>query len=321
MNSLLLVSLDNLGDLVFTSALLPPLRARFPHAHIALWCKTYASGIARMIPGVDCVYASDPFWDRAPGQGKGPLLPFLRTTRDVRRNRHDVAVLARAPWRTAAIVAATRIPMRIGLERHRNRRWLTHPLAPADETRPVLVEMARLLGPLDALGETMKYRLEATDFSARRTLIAERLGAEPIAVLHPFASQRARCVAPDVWADVARALESEGMRPLIMGTQAELAAFRETAGDTGRAIFSDRAVGESLTDCALAISLARLFVGHDSGPMHVASAFGVPTVGVFAPGEPARTFPQGVGPWRMVTRSTPVEISASVIVAEIAGLR
>ena len=59
-----MVSLDNLGDLVFASALVPPLRERFPSARIAVWCKEYAAGLGPLLPGVDSVYHADPFWDR-----------------------------------------------------------------------------------------------------------------------------------------------------------------------------------------------------------------------------------------------------------------
>src|SRR5919197_1154535 len=105
---ILLVSLDNLGDLVFASALAPPLRERFPTATLDVWCKGYTGDVATLIPGVRRVIAADPFWDRAPGRGKGKIGPFVGALRHVARSRYDVAVLAAAPWRTAAAVAATR---------------------------------------------------------------------------------------------------------------------------------------------------------------------------------------------------------------------
>ena len=71
---------------------------------------------------------------------------------------------------------------------------------------------------------------------------------------------------------------------------------------------------------AAALSLAELFVGHDSGPLHVAAAFGVPVVGVFAPGQPDRTFPQGTGPSRMMHRPSPAGITAATILREIDAL-
>ena len=72
--------------------------------------------------------------------------------------------------------------------------------------------------------------------------------------------------------------------------------------------------------CAAALSLAALFVGHDSGPLHIAGAFGVPVVGVFAPGQPDRTFPQGVGPSRLIRRPSPAGIDADTMLREIDAL-
>ena len=146
--SILVVSLDNLGDLVFASALFPPLRQHFPAAHIAVWCKEYSAGIAPLLPGVDAIYSADPFWDRSPGRGKGPASRFLSVAASVRRARFDTAILCFAPWRTAAAVAATGIPVRIGLERRRNHRWLTDALPAENRVKPVVEEVLRLLTPL-----------------------------------------------------------------------------------------------------------------------------------------------------------------------------
>jgi ADP-heptose:LPS heptosyltransferase len=63
-----------------------------------------------------------------------------------------------------------------------------------------------------------------------------------------------------------------------------------------------------------------VFAGHDSGPLHVAGAFGVPVLGVFAPGEPKRTFPQGTGPSRMIARPSPAGITAQEMLAELLAL-
>src|SRR5256885_7272046 len=125
---ILLVSLDNLGDLVFAAALAPPLRERFPNAALDVWCKEYTADVARLVPGVSEVIESDPFWDVAPGRGKGSLLAFVAALRAVKAGRYDIALLAAAPWRTAAAVAAAGIPRRIGLRRRKNRGFLTDAL-------------------------------------------------------------------------------------------------------------------------------------------------------------------------------------------------
>ena len=82
----------------------------------------------------------------------------------------------------------------------------------------------------------------------------------------------------------------------------------------------DQLPDASLITTAAALSLAKAFAGHDSGPLHVAGALGVPVLGVFAPGQPARTFPQGTGAWRMIARDTPRVIDAGTILRELEAL-
>ena len=140
MQRILVVALDNLGDLVFASALVPPIRDAFPSAVIGVWCKEYTAPVARLIPHVDQVFAADPLWAMNHGRPRPRFGSFLTTLLDVRRARFDAAILSAAPWRTAAASAATGIPVRIGLRRHRNAAFLTRALSPEDPAKTVLVE-------------------------------------------------------------------------------------------------------------------------------------------------------------------------------------
>jgi lipopolysaccharide heptosyltransferase II len=242
---------------------------------------------------------------------------------DVRRARFDAAILSAAPWRTAAACAATGIPIRIGMKRHRNAAFLTRALPEEDPTKPVLVEQARLLGELGIESPELRYRLDASRLGSVRDDIARQLSKRFVA-LHPFAGARDRCVSLSEWTQVAFALQAHGFRSLWVGTSRELEELRRSVthpmGYYVDRIQANGANPGSLTVTAAALSLAAGFIGHDSGPLHVASALGVPVVGVFAPGQPKRTFPQGVGPWRMIHRPTPSEISGADLVREIADL-
>ncbi len=313
---LLLVSLDNLGDLVFASALTPPLRERFPHASISLWCKAYTRDVAALVPHVDRVIASDPYWDRAPGRGRGSRIRFLLAMAQVRRGAFDAAVLAAAPWRTARAVARCGIPVRIGFERRKNARWLTHAVAPEDIHRPVVAEEARLLEPLGISAGPLHYRLDAHGLAPRPDV--ERALARRVVALHPFASKRERCVPVRVWVGVATELQRRGYEPLWLGSKAELNEVRASSGRDGWRYVDQ--FGGQLVDTAAALARAALFIGHDSGPLHIAAAFGVPALGIFAPGEPNRTFPQGTGASRIIARPSPEGIGAGEIVATALSL-
>jgi ADP-heptose:LPS heptosyltransferase len=315
---ILLVSLDNLGDMVFASALAPPLRERFPKAALDIWCKEYTAAVARLVPGANDVIASDPFWDRAPGRAKGSKAAFLRAMRTVRSRRYDVALLAAAPWRTAAAVAATRIPVRVGLRRRKNRAFLTDALPDENPRQPVLSELARLLEPVGIIAAPLRYRLDPASLTTRRARLMTRI-PQPYVALHPFASKQNRCVALPVWIELARRLSARGASILWIGSPSELDAVRSRASDRAWR-FIDQDGDGTLADTAAALSGANQFIGHDSGPLHIAGAFGVPVIGIFAPGEPLRTFPQGIGPARMLVRPSPSGITANDILHEIDAL-
>ena len=315
---ILLVALDNLGDLVFASALTPPIHAAFPTATIDVWAKEYTADVARLIPHVRSVHAANPFWAASKSHARPRVRQFVRSVFDVRDARYDVAILSEAPWRTAAAAAATRIPVRIGMARHRNAAFLTHVLPAEDPHKSVLREQARLLAVLGIESTNPKYQLEIGPLQGTRTKLSAVLPAKFVA-LHPFASDRSRCVPLNEWTQLAFALKGQGLPVLWVGTSSELDELRRGFTQP-HGYYADQLLGGTLVASAAALSLASVFVGHDSGPLHIAGAFGVPVVGVFAPGQPDRTFPQGVGPSRMISRPTPAGITAATILGEMQAL-
>lgn len=312
---ILLVSLDNVGDLVFASALAPALRDRFPGATLDVWSKAYASDVARLIPGVSRIIASDPFWDRAPGSAKGKLVPFARSLRDIRRARYDLAVLASSQWRVAAILSLVGVPARIGRHRRRNQRWLTHVLPAEDRSSPVVVELGRIAHALGAMPRP-HYRLDAAPLASRISLFARSIPGARRVALHAFAGDRARCVGIAAWRAVADELVRRDADVVWIGSATELAEVR-AGGVSPRWHFADMIGNGSLFDSAALIGMSTAFAGHDSGPMHVAAALGIPVLGIFTPGEPERTFPQGPGPYRIITGPSPAGVTAERMLREL----
>jgi ADP-heptose:LPS heptosyltransferase len=150
--------------------------------------------------------------------------------------------------------------------------------------------------------------------------VSNVIGSDSFIALHPFAGSETRCVALEEWVKVADELGARDKKVLWVGNTTELSRLRSLGQNRESWRYSDSLLNGDLTTVAAAISRARIFVGHDSGPMHIAAALQVPTVGVFAPGEPARTFPQGEGPWRIVSRQSPRDIAADQILEEAKAL-
>ncbi len=112
--------------------------------------------------------------------------------------------------------------------------------------------------------------------------------APPYCVIHPFASAPEKAWPPMRFAEAARRIESErGLQPVIIGAPSDdfapFAEFRTLQG-------------APLTAVKSLLSGARLFLGNDSGPAHMAAAFGLPVVVLYGSSDPVIW-----APWR--TRS------------------
>jgi lipopolysaccharide heptosyltransferase III len=107
---------------------------------------------------------------------------------------------------------------------------------------------------------------------------------ENIAVLHPAATAREKTWPAANFLEVAKQLKQTGLDPVFIGgpedNLAQFVGFRAVSG-------------APLLEVQKLIASAALFIGNDSGPAHIAAAFGVPAVVIFGASDPAIW-----GPWR-----------------------
>jgi ADP-heptose:LPS heptosyltransferase len=321
--SVLVVVLDNIGDLVFSSVLFQQLRARWPQTDLTVWCKKYTQDIAGLLPGAPRVFAADPFWHKSPGRKKGNWPDFFRALRALRREDFSLAIIASKPWRASAATALIGVKKRIAYAGAKSRWFVTDPVpGPPPTQEPVIQELNRLLAPLFPPDPSIHYRLERSALAPHQKLIMERrhaaCGDAPYVVLHAFAGDPKRCMSLDQWQIVAEEIHRRKFKPLWVGSPAELERIRIAGPNlTDFCEFSDTyGSGRALDDAAL-IAGAALFIGHDSGPLHIASALGVPTVGLYLPSTPMRTSPQGLGATTVLHKDSAALIRADDVLAAL----
>lgn len=317
MKKVLLVSLENLGDLVFVSAMARIL-SQDPEVELSLWCKDYTSGIGHLLPGVRRVYAADPFWDKAPKRSRGRWRHFMRSWRSIRRAKFDVALIVMTCWRTALFVKLAGIPERWGIEGRRNRPLLTRVLPRPPRDRGVVLGFLEAFAPvLPLLREPAAEAFTSLDQSRLPRLeLPAKLASKKLAVLHPFAGRIDRCAPLAYWERIAALLSAEGYFVIWTGIASELAQLRETWPDWPAEHYIDT-WAKDLPSLAWLWSRAALFVGHDSGPLHVSHALGVPVVGLYLPGEFLRTFPQAQAPSLMIQAASPAALALATLEAEL----
>lgn len=123
----------------------------------------------------------------------------------------------------------------------------------------------------------------------RAKLVASRRpDYPPYLVMHPFAATAEKTWPRERFIEVAGRLQSAGLAPMIVAGPAD---------DT--APFSKFQVirNPPLSALKSLMSGATLFIGNDSGPAHVAAAFGIPVVVLFGPSDPVAW-----APWRTESR-------------------
>ena len=104
------------------------------------------------------------------------------------------------------------------------------------------------------------------------------------AVIHAVAANPDKTWPAERFLDIARHLAGAGFEPVFIGG----------AGDDLTPFASYRTIaGACLSEIKALLARSSLFVGNDSGPAHMAAAFGLPVVVIFGPSDPAIW-----GPWR-----------------------
>jgi heptosyltransferase-2 len=213
-------------------------------------------------------------------------------SREIRRRRYGVVVDLHANARS--LLLASLAGARAVVRYEKRDRWdavrLRLGRAPY-RARTRLVE--RYLGSLEPLGIERAYRRPRFHPDARSIASAERYlgesGLRPAgyAAIIPGSRWPTKAWPAESYGEVARALASEdGLAILILGSASERGLAEEVARRAPGAVNAAGSV--SLGEAACLLGAARIAIGNDTGPTHIAMASGTPTVAVFGPTDPSQ---------------------------------
>ncbi len=264
--NLLFVTATRIGDAVLSTALLGHLLDRHPDARVTIACGAPARGLFTALPGLTRIIVLEK--RRLAGHWFGLWAAVAGT-------RWDVAVDLRGSLLTSFLIRGRAI-----VDRH------AHPAIHRVE------ELAQLVGATPPPAP----RLWLGD--AHRTRAAALLpDGAPVLALAPAANWGPKTWPIERFVDLARRLTAPGSaladaRVLIVAAPSERAQVAPLVEAIAPVRRIDLSGGGDLLDVAACLARARLFVGNDSGLMHLAAASGAPTLGLFGP-SPERRY----GPW------------------------
>jgi ADP-heptose:LPS heptosyltransferase len=263
---ILAIRLDEIGDVVTTLPALDALRKKFPDAEITAWLLPVTAPLLQHHPAVDAVVTQPP----PPGR------PF------------DLVVDFRGSYQTMRYALRRRPAFRLdrGTVRFRNKFFLKrHP-------HEILTNL-QVVEPVT--GKTEGRPPLVFPVSAESGRFAEQFlaghGIGRFALFHTGSRKALKKWPGAHFAALGRRLHEEEKLDIVFSGVAdelgEIEAIRRQMNFKTH-VFA----GQPLPGFAALAARAALFVGNDSGPMHLAAAAGAPVLGLFGPGEP-----HVFGPW------------------------
>ena len=301
---ILLVRLREIGDVVFTTPAVGALRARFPDAHLTYLVEPGAAPVVAGNPSLDEVIVSPRL------RGLAGLRSDLALIRRLRAGRYDMAFDFHGGPRASLLTWLSGAPTRVGYD-VTARGWMYTRRVGRPRglrARHSVQNQWDLLSAIaiDAPDPERSPVEMALDPAAARVIGGRLAGSgvgpdDPIIVMHVSAGNPFRRWPVASFAAVAAGLvENDGRRRIIVtsGPSERDAAAQviEAARARLRDPSRDRVLdcGEcSLVELRALVERAALYIGGDSGPMHVASTSRVPIVALYGPTLPARS-----APWR-----------------------
>ena len=284
------------GDAIMALPALRAIRRRHADAHISIVARPYVADIYRDQQVCDELIHYDPKGEHRGWSGREKLAA------DLRARRFDVALLLQNAFDAAWLAWRAQIPQRIGYARDARSLLLTKaiPVPKPGEIPPhekfYYLELLRRAGWLDQLPDERHITLRVPDASRQRAAqILLEAGSRPhaarIAVGAGASYGSAKCWPPDRFAKALNVLLSHTDADVILfGTPGELPVSAAIAAELQRPPIN--LTGKtSIADLPALLSQCHLFLGNDSGAMHVAAAVGLPVVAIFGPTDPKGTAP------------------------------
>ena len=229
--------------------------------------------------------------------------PDVNETRDSMTSA-DLVLNLHGGTRSMVLTALSRAKFRAGFAHHRYSFIYSDKIPTAQQ----ILGVSRKVHTAEHLASAIFHLGVPQQEIPRASLFADPPPTRrPYAVIHPFAATLAKTWPAERFLEVARNLNLDPI--FLAGPTDDLKPFDNFETSRG-----------SLAETKSLLSGASLFLGNDSGPAHIAAAFGIPVVALFGPSDPVTW-----APWRtesqVLTCPNLQSLGANDVIAAIESLR
>ena len=304
---LLVIRLDNLGDVLMTTPAFAALRDAFPEACITLLTSPSGAALAGHLSMIDEVMVADVPWVKG-----APLRPPICAddfdlVKRLRTGDHDAVVIfttaTQSPWPMAMVCWQAGVTLCLAHCRENPYELMSDGVSDVEVVHQGMRhEVRRQLDLLAAIGveaqsERMVFELHPADHAGAQAHL-KRIGlatARAFVLMHPGATAPSRRYPAAMFGQAMAQLMRQGLTCVFVGNGADVDLVHEAhaaAGGQGLVLVDKLTLGE----LAALIQQASVLVCNNSGPAHVAAAVGTPVVDLYALTNPQHT------PWQVPSR-------------------
>lgn len=262
LKEILIIKLDEIGDMAVSTHVFQLLKNEFPEAKITLVCKSFLVPLIKSDPNLDCILEHTNFSFR----------------------KFDAIIEMRGTWQTLfkALLNIGCVRLSRAEVRLKNKGQQLHEIETNYQIiKPILSQQVNIKPKL--------YYSENDETIVGQFILKNDL--HNFAVFHVGARRKLRQWNLDRFAIVADFLvEKRQMEIVFIGTKSEENDIHlvQNFMKNDSTSFTD---GFSLAQLSVLMSKTNLFIGNESGPIHIASCFNVPIVGLYGPGVPVVFYP------------------------------
>lgn len=263
-NRILIFKEDEIGDLCYSLHVFTMLKKQYPNAEITLLCKPFAVSLTKTNPNLHLVTSN---------------YTELSGT-------YDVIVDLRGTWKSLWFALKNRPKFRVdrGTIRLSNKKQGKHP-------HEVITNLQIVSTLVEPNNQSTSPKIYLNDDNKQKALsFINENGLDKFAVLHTGARKQLRLW--DKYDLLATHLHQNGYKVVFAGDKNDIPLIEQWQSKLSFETYSIAGLF-NLTDFAALVSKATIYIGNESGPLHIAAVCSTPSIGLFGPGEPHVFYPWG----------------------------
>lgn len=269
-----------IGDSVLTTPLVQKTANLFPNAKIIVVTRPQTREIFSNLKEVSKIIIDDK-------KGIGKILGVFKTARQIKEANVDVILVPHRSFRSALIAWLSGVKVRIGFSNSEGRRLYTRTLPFSWLIHDAERNLSLLQGIVNENFSNAELKMDSSAEDAQANVLKmlkdAGLEGKDIIGVHPGSVWPTKCWPAENYAKFIERVEKElGLRAVIVGGPKDV-DLGEQVCRLSKVHPVNLASKTTLSELMAIMKHFKLFVTNDSGPMHIATAFGVPTLAIFGP--------------------------------------